>query len=72
MILGLPTVHASHSSQHRSSQMAPYLAILERAKAAGAGLNASETVDQSGFQQLMEIEQVGRRMTLGDLCLKCL
>lgn len=37
----------------------PYLLILERAKAAGAGLNASETVDQSGFQQLMEIEQGG-------------
>jgi hypothetical protein len=49
--------------------MAPYLAILERAKAAGAGLNASETVDQSGFQQLMEIEQVSWRMQpLQGLC----
>ena len=47
--------------------MAPYLAILERAKAAGAGLDASETVDQSGFQQLMEIEQVRGRFSRGRL-----
>jgi len=40
----------------------PYLAILERAKAAGAGMDASETVKQSGFTQLYEIEQGGSPM----------
>jgi len=43
-------------SMTKIKDLDPYLKILQRAQAAGAGQSTEDTIQQSGFQQLYEIE----------------
>ena len=43
-------------SLNKIKDLDPYLKILQRAQAAGAGQSTEDTIQQSGFQQLYEIE----------------
>ncbi len=49
----------SAAAESKLREIIPYYSILQRALAAGAGTSASDAVEQSGFQQLYEIEQGG-------------
>jgi len=46
-------------SMLKITDLDPYLGILQRADAAGAGKATEDTIQQSGFQQLYEIEMGG-------------
>ena len=50
----------ANQSRQKIADLDPFLRILKRAHAAGAGQSTEDTIQQSGFQQLYEIE-LGQR-----------